>query len=281
VQWNNANGYCGETSIQSIALYYGAWVSQKLPRTLGGGTQILIGTNTNATQALDALRFTYVEWANAGAPQPQFQGFMVWMKNQLARGYPAFFGAYLADGNNDPDYDHIMPATGIAYGNLTAYDPGDVLTWNDNFGDQIQRPASALVATRASCSYGSTQGGCIPQQVDYAVAITGIVDPQHVTFPVSLTVASASEPNVSTGKAPVQMTGTVTVSSVSSGNQYSLLRYDDYTKVPGAASSADYAASSYTHRTDFTATGATWTLQDPDTFASDGSATYRCIARLP
>jgi hypothetical protein len=268
-------------SIQSIGLYYGTWVSEQLSRTLGGGTQILIGTDTNATPVLDALKFTHLEWDNAGAPQPQFQSFMVWLKNQIGVGHPVIFGAYLTDGNNDPDYDHIMPATGIAFTDATAYDPGDVLTWSDNFGDRIQRAANAISATRASCSFSSGQGGCIPQDVDYGVAVTGIVDPRHVTFPVSLTVASSSEPNVSAGDSPVPMTATVTVSGLTAGNEYSLLRYDDHTNVPGSASAADYAASAYTHRTDFAATTATWTLQDPNTFASDGSATYRCVSGLP
>jgi hypothetical protein len=278
VQWDNADGYCGETSIQSIALYYGTWVSQQLARTLAGGTEVLIGTNS--PQVLTALSFTFTQWDNSVA-QPQFQGFMVWLKSNLALGYPAYFGAYLTDGNNDPDYDHIMPATGIAYANLSAYDPADVLTWNDDFGDQIQRPASALSATRATCAYSSTQGGCIPQNVDYGIAVTGIVDPQHVTFSVSLAVASSSEPNVSTGAAPVPMTGTVTVTGLSLGGKYTLLRYDDYTKVPAAASAADYASSVYTYRTDFTASGSTWTLVDPHTFLSDGSSTYRCVAQAP
>jgi hypothetical protein len=275
IQWPNANGYCGETSIQSIALYYGTWVSQQLARTLAGG-EVLIGTNS--PQVLQALNFTFTQWDNTGM-QPQFQGFMVWLKSNLAIGYPAYFGAYLTDGNNDPDYDHIMPATGIAYTNLSAYDPSDVLTYNDNFGDQIVRPASQLSATRASCSYNSTQGGCIPQGVDYGIAVTGVVDPQHVTLPVSLSVPTSSEPNVSQGASAAQLTGTVTVTGLTSGVMYSLFRYDDYTKVPSAASAADYASSSFTHRTDFTATGSAWTLVDPNTFTSDGSSTYRCVAK--
>jgi hypothetical protein len=275
VQWNNSDGYCGETSIQSIALYYGTWASEELIRTLAGGTQVLIGTNS--PQVLTALQFTFNEWDNSVA-QPQFQGFFVWLKGNLALGYPGYFGAYLTDGNDDPDYDHIMPATGIAYTSLTTYDPSDVLTYNDNFGDQITRPASMLSATRASCAYSSTQGGCIPQNVDFGIAVTGIVDPQHVTFPVSITVASSSEPNVSTGDSPVAMNATVTVSGLAAGSKYSLLRYDDYTTVPAGGTSAAFASSPFTHKTDFTATAGTWTLADPDTFQSDGSATYRCIA---
>jgi hypothetical protein len=274
-QWNNANGYCGETSIQSIALYYGTWVSEDLVRTLAGG-ELLIGVN--GPQALTALHFDFTQWNNAQA-QPQFQSFMLWMKTYLLQGTPSFFGAYLTDGNNDPDYDHIMPVTGVVTANPAAYDPTDVFTWNDNFGDQIMRAASAIVATRASCSYSSVQGGCIPQNVDYGIAVTGIVDPQHVTLPVSLTVAQSSEPNVSQGDPPVQMAGNVTVSGLATGSNYALLRYDDYTQVPTNATAAQYLASSPTYRVDFTAGAAQWTYPDPNTFTSGASTTYRCVAR--
>jgi hypothetical protein len=274
-QWTNANGYCGEISIQSIALYYGTWVSEDVVRTVAGG-ELLIGVNGPA--ALTALHFAFTQW-DTSAPQPQFHSFLVWMKTNLALGVPSFFGAYLTDGNNDPDYDHIMPATGIQFTAASAYDPTDVLTYNDNFGDRITRAAGALSATRASCSYSSTQGGCIPQDVDYGIAVTGIVDPQHVTLPVSLSVPSNSEPNVSTGAAPVQITGTVTVSGLQPGTSYALLRYDDVTQVPTSGSAASFLASRFTYRTDFTAAAATWSLVDPNTFTSGGTTVYRCVPR--
>jgi hypothetical protein len=274
-QWTNADGYCGEISIQSIALYYGTWVSEELVRTLAGG-ELLIGVN--GPQALSQLAFDFTEWDNSGG-QPQFQSFMVWMKTYLLQGAPSFFGAYLTDGNDDPDYDHIMPLTGIVTASPTAYDPNDVLTWNDNFGDQITRPASNISATRASCAYSSTQGGCIPVNVDYGIAVTGIVDPQHVTLPVSLSVAGDSEPNVSEGASPAEMTGNVTVSGLTAGQSYTLLRYDDYTQVPTNASAAGFLGSSFTYHVNFTASGPRWTYTDPNTFTSSGSTTYRCVAQ--
>ena len=39
VQWQDNDGYCGETSVQMAALYYGAYVSQYVARAAGGGTQ--------------------------------------------------------------------------------------------------------------------------------------------------------------------------------------------------------------------------------------------------
>ncbi|CAF4311410.1 unnamed protein product, partial [Adineta steineri] len=41
LQWANDNGYCGETALQSIGLYYGAWISQKLIRDINKGEYLL------------------------------------------------------------------------------------------------------------------------------------------------------------------------------------------------------------------------------------------------
>jgi hypothetical protein len=274
-QWMNGDGYCGETSIQSIGLYYGVWISQQLLRNAAGG-ELLLGVNE--TRALDAFHFTYVTWNNAAA-QPQFQSFALWLKSNLAKGIPCIFAAYVTDGNDDPDYDHIMPATGIQFSSLAAYDPKDVLTLNDNFGDQLARPMSTLSATRASCAHASTEGGCVPQNVDFGTAVTGILDAQHVTLPVRASVSSKSEPNVSQGAKPVQMSATVAVSGLTAGAAYALLRYDDATKVPTNASAAGFLSSAYTFRVDFVATGPTWSHTDANTFSSSGATYYRCVPR--
>jgi hypothetical protein len=73
------------------------------------------------------------------------------------------------------------------------------------------------------------------------------------------------------------MTATVTVSSLTIGRAYSLLRYDDYRLVPTNATAAQFLASQFTHRTDFTATGPTFTFVDPATFTSSGTTYYRAV----
>jgi hypothetical protein len=202
---------------------------------------------------------------------------MVWLKTNLAQGVPCIFAAYLTDGANDPDYDHIMPAVGIQYATLSAYDPNDLLTFNNLFGAQLTRSAASLAGTRASCNQDSDHGGCIPENVDYAVAVTGILDAQHVTFPITALVSRSDEPNVSQGASPAPMTATVTVFGLEPGTSYALLRYDDYTTVPTNASAAGFLSSTYTARTDFTASGPQWTFADPQSFMSDGATYYRCV----
>ena len=50
-------------------------------------------------------------------------------------------------------------------------------------------------------------------------------------------------------------------------------------KVPTDATAAQFLASQFTRRTDFTATGSTWTFVDPMTFVSSGATYYRAVAR--
>jgi hypothetical protein len=266
-QWTNGDGYCGETSIQSIGLFYGAWISEQLVRTLAGG-ELLLGSNE--TKALDALHFRYSLFANQSA-QPQFQSFMAWLKSNLLNGVPCIFAAYVTDGNNDPDYDHIMPAVG--------WDSNDVLVFNDNYGDRLLRAMSDLSGTRQSCSYDTVHGGCIPAGTDYGVAVTGLADDAHATLPVSISVGQSSEPNVSTGATPSAMNAMVTVRALTPGQSYALLRYDDYTKVPTAATAAQMLTSAYSFRQDFTATSSSWSWADPNSFPSNGATYYRCVPR--
>jgi hypothetical protein len=273
-QWENANGYCGEMSIQSIALYDGAWISEQVVRTVAGG-ELLLGVNELST--LTKLHLDYVEWSSS-APQPQAQPFLAWVKTQLQQGAPVIYSVYLTDGTNDPDYDHIVLAVGIDATTFGGYVATDQLASNNNFNKRIVAAMGSLSATRAGCNKDTTQGGCVPRNVDYGVAITGVTDVQHVTLPVTMTVAGISEPNVSLGASPSQMTATVTVSGLTAGHSYALLRYDDYRRVPTNATVAQFLTSQFTHRTDFVATGASWTFVDPMTFVSSGTTYYRAVA---
>jgi hypothetical protein len=274
-QWQNDGGYCGETSIQAIGLYYGAWISQQVVRTVAGG-ELLIGVNEET--ALGALHLAHTTWDTA-APRPQFESFVAWTKSHLEQRVPVVYAIYLTDGINDPDYDHIVPATGITAASASGYRAADTLISSDNFGDRIERSVGGLAGTRSSCTSSSTQGGCIPRDVDYGFAITGITDARSATLPVGIKVPVDHEPNVSVGEAAIPLTASVTVSALQPGHNYALLRYDDYTKVPTAATAAAFLASSYSHRVDFTADGPQWIYADPVSFPSSGATYYRCVPR--
>jgi hypothetical protein len=274
LQWANGNGYCGETSIQSIGLFYGAWISQSVAREVAGG-EVLLGVN--AEQALPELRFRIEVW-DPGQATPQFERYMLWLEGHILAGHPCLIAAFLAD-SGDPDYDHIMPATGIERsGPSGGLDPQDVLVFNNLFDPlPMNREFSGLGATREQCDVDLDRGGCIPRQVAYGIAVTGIVDPAGATRPVHLAVEAWDEPNVSLGAPPSQMTGRVTVAALTPGESYALLRYDDYAQVPTAGDAAQYLTSSYTSRVDFTATSPTWSREDPAPFPSNGTTYFRCV----
>lgn len=193
LQWDNANGYCGEASIQSIGtysshfgiiedvtfplligLFYGAWISQKLVRDLNKGEYLLPSLSANSYQERDPLgtlkrlHFTYEEWDWENSPQPQFRPFCRWMKRCLLRQHPFMFGIFL-EGMDYDDYDHIVPAVGLRYRNDEDYDAEDELIYYDLYDPdkiEVKLNEDAFGATRASIDdKEDADDGCIPLDV--------------------------------------------------------------------------------------------------------------------
>ena len=267
-QWDNANGYCGETSIQSIALYYGVWVSQQVVRDAAGGELLL---DENAARALNKLKFNFVAWDDS-AKTPQFEKYMIWMKTHLLQGFPCITVVFLADSDlYSEDYDHIVPVVGVTSRN-------SLLFYTLYSNRLIARPFSTLAATRDACDSDLDDGGNIPQNVDYGIAMKGLKDANGVTFPTRLSVNRSDEPNVSLGETAVNLKGTVTVSNLTPGKKYVLLRFDDLSNVPTSGDAAAFLASRYDYMTAFTAESATWTHVDPVGIRSSGATYYRCVA---
>jgi hypothetical protein len=267
LQWQNAKGYCGETSIQMCGLYYGNYTSQNLCRTVAGG-EVLIGLND--TLPLNAFSFTYKEWNSAQA-SPQYMNYLAWVKHYLAFKQPVILTVYIK-GLSDPDYDHILPAIGYTAASPTVYASTDQLSFNSCFDTTaFTRAFSTLSDTRSMSGNGAVYTYCIPQNVNYGVAITGIKDPGHVCKPVHLKLDSLTEPNTTLGATPRLMHAWITADSLTAGQPYALLRYNSYLQVPSSnfnpagASSASY----------FTATGSMHLLTD--TFSSAAGVFYRCV----
>jgi len=271
-QWNNSDGYCGETSIQAAGLFYGCWVSEDLVRKVAGG-ELLVAVNDG--KALTALHFNYDEWRYRVESNPQWQNYLGWTKNHLAQRHPVIITVYMKE-YNDPDYDHIIPAIGFnsTYTDDNYHDK-DIIWYNDNFNNRTnQREFDQFEDDRKMKGNCANQDLCVPTDVDYGVAVTGIVDTNGETFPVYMAVNSWDEPNVSIGRDPSQMYGNVTVSGLTSGKNYSLLRYDDYQNVPNN----NFLNSKFDKQLNFTAQASTRFYADPDSFTSSGARYYRCVA---
>lgn len=267
IQWPNNNGYCGENSIQACGLYYGNYISEGLCRTVAG-SELLIYVND--TVALNAFSFTYNEW-NPNVSTPQYSTYLNWVKQYLYKKQPVIITVYVS-GMSDPDYDHIVPAIGFKATSVNTYSATDSLTYNSNFDTvPFTRVFSSLYATRANTNNSAPFPYYIPKNVDYGVAVTGNKDPNHLTKPVHIDLDSNDEPNTSLGVNPCVLHATLTADSLTPGQSYAMLRYDNYQTVP-SLTFTPAGASSVVY---FTATATTKTLTD--TFMSNTAVFYRCI----
>jgi hypothetical protein len=274
-QWDDNEGYCGETCVQSVAMYYGTYISQFQARAMINSDQkheLVISANEDLV--LKNLRLTYQQWDHNGKATPQCKSYLAWTKQQLRDGYPVIGTVYMRE-ETDPDFDHILPFIGFhSVHDMTNYYDDDELIFYDNYSrGSFIRLFSTMYATRSEATAGH-YAYYIPQGEDYGCAVTGIVDPHHETLPVQLSVDRWDEPDVVAGERPVTLHGTLAIHSLVSGRQYSLLRYDDYRKVP---SSHFLANGGYVSNRAFTAANRAQTLAD--TFTSNDCVIYRCVAR--
>jgi hypothetical protein len=275
-QMDPAGGYTAETSIQTLGLYYGAYVSQNMIRTLATAPVVLGG---NATTILDTFHFNHEVW-DTTKPAPQAAAFLAWTKAQIESGVPVMYGVYASDAAAPAmTYDNVLPAIAISATTPAVFDGSDTLTSSDNDGGKVLRTTGTLPTDRAGCQKAGDQGGCVPVGVDYAVALLGITDAKKVTLPVNVKIDVDPEPNEAAGDAAVPVNATVVATGLTVGHSYSLLRYDDYTKVPTTGTAANMLASPYTQRYDFVASDVIYTFQDPITFQSDSATYYRCVPR--
>jgi hypothetical protein len=248
-------------------LYYGNYISEGLCRTVAGGELLIY---VNDTIALNAFSFTYSEW-NPNAATPQYQNYLDWVKQFLNKRQPVIITVYVS-GMTDPDYDHIIPAIGFYATNVNSYSSTDSLFFNTNFDTvPFKRIFSSLYGTRSVANNSAPFAYYVPQNVDYGVAVTGNKDPGHITKPVHIVLDSNDEPNVSLSAQACILKATITIDSLTSGQSYALLRYNNYLNVPSTGFSPS-GANSVVY---FTATTTTKTILD--SFKSDSAVFYRCI----
>ena len=177
-----------------------------------------------------------------------------------------------SQGLDDPDYDHIITATGFTSPDTTIYHDTDTLVFNDNYAaTPFTRTFGSLPDTRSMNGNGAAYTYCLPRDFDYGCAVTGIKDDSGTALPVYVAVDQWNEPNLVLSAAPVPMSAVVTIRSLTAGSDYVLLRYNSHQTVP----TNNYLASSYSKATYFSATGATRSIND--TFLSDATVIYRCI----
>jgi len=299
-QWNINGGFCGAFSVQQTALAKGAWLSQDLVRKAnrdGPGNHDMHGDTTTGYEVMPSnvaytakhLKLTYDEF-DYTQPTPQAAAYKSFLKSHLSQGNAiVWFPICKGDGHdcygggpcpNGGACDHIEPVFGIfsdkPLTDTSAHDDDWILHASDQDYMPYYRKMSSLeddLSMEGNCKNAGAGFGknemypCIYDKVTYGLAVTGL-DVQG-TLPVSLTVDTTAEPNVRNfWVRPSDLHGTVEVSGLTAGNSYVLYRFSGTENLPSQA-----PWTGYEHMTPFTASGSTWTFQDPDTFKSN-SATY-------
>ncbi|CAF3238217.1 unnamed protein product [Rotaria socialis] len=136
-----------------------------------------------------------------------------------------------------------------------------------------------LAATRKTSQKDSDEGGCRPLDIDYGIAVTGIVDENHVTLPVRLSVSASNEPNThhEYAESLIEMDGIVKIRDLVVGESYVLLRYSSYKHVPSNGTINDFLSSKFDEKFEFVANEKTYIYEDPKKIPSTGSVYYRCV----
>lgn len=208
IQYDEHNGYCGETSIQVLMLEHGVWVPQETARA-AGGSELLLGLNYD--KALRKLGIVYEEFAGRG-----YEEFMRWTKQKLQEGRGVVTVAYIR-GGPDSEYDHIMPI--VAY--KACPTGGDSLYVHSNYDSlPVERKVADYSCTRSNKKDSIDKAGCVPRDTRWGYAILG---PAYAGIgpPVELFVEGNSEPGL--GKSTT-LTGRVRVRGLQAGQRYVLHR---------------------------------------------------------
>ena len=194
LQWENHNGYCGQTAVQSIALSRGGYISQEIVRKIAG-SELLIGDN--AAEPIRKLGFEIEEW-DSEQPQPQSKAYLQWIKEHILKGHPVIVVGYDPEGNKQ-EYDHIYLAMGV---NSTkdGYNDDDILIYADFFSEEYTCTEFGKVTDDRSMSgNGKNLKFAIPVKLNYGIAFLGINNSEDQFLPIEVELERNSEPNVTTG----------------------------------------------------------------------------------
>ena len=306
-QWPDRDGYCGANTIQMNALNFGAWLSQEVIRSSvavgkcgggGDGNEIL---HTNVPCVLNELHFNHTAWDYHHQPQPQAQNYLVWVKKQLAQGFPVVMFIFCKGDSHRSHgseagfghYDHIEPIVGVLSNHslelnstdVDTYYPDDVLVHHSDWTKEFYyRPFGTMADSTkmdGNCANVQPRGGgpneaypCIPKEIDYGYGLAGRYDPLGIAFPVHLAVDSWTEPDIVEGAQPIGLQGTVKVSGLNIGTKYDLVRYNSYKQIP---KDGNFGQGNYTYQKSFVAKEVVFTWIDPTVIESGGSTYYYCI----
>lgn len=133
-------GWCGETSIQMVALHFGAWVPQREAHRLGRA-QTPDLWEADVAVALDALG---LRWKRG--PARDVKGTLDFTVASLRAGHPVILGLKFSESSGHPewDVDHLVVAPGFSPRGLTL---------NTNLGGQRVATWDGLLSREGSAGF--------------------------------------------------------------------------------------------------------------------------------
>jgi len=295
-QWTAHGGYCGSWSIQRTALSKGAYISQQQVRDHakpGGGHDNEI-TPASIDSAFAKLHIKHENFEYNVLPVPQVDAYLQFMKKHLIAGNPLIW-MIMFDGTNSPHldytmdnktngiYSHIEPVVGILsdhpFTDEKVYDDDSFAYFTDVDKQTYYVPATKIPGTcdfvrgqsqcHSSCPNKRRQFQCLWNQRGYIYSILDLKD-DHDAVPASLSISPfASEPYTRGGEKPIDITGTLTATNLTTGSKYDIYRWDS-TETAFVYTDANKIET-------FTATKDTYVFEDPKKFLSSSATYYRCV----
>ncbi|KAF0693534.1 Aste57867_15515 [Aphanomyces stellatus] len=320
-------GYCGETALSMAGQYFGMWIAPEVVRTMSDVDQLTVvlpqddSHGKKLVRQMQDLRLTYSLWDYTRYAEPQVQPYLLWVKRALTQFQPVLVVSYVCDTDSpNADYDHIMPAVGIASARLSdmaTYRGDDRLSIHSMLlGLEYAPPTTTCVASNASAvvtrsfdlwqgnlttesqTHGQQRpgnrdstgrrdatrmafstGGSIPISRDFGMAVTGIADPNRVAFPTRLVLDPAVPTDDDDDDVIIHATLKLWVNLATHGRSYSIVRYNDPSDCPAAATKADdYLRATFEHACTITASADAMAYADPTPLNYDDIYIYRVVA---
>jgi hypothetical protein len=275
LQWNANNGYCGEACLVSAGLSFGQYCSQYTARSLASpsyrqsdaASQVLLGTGNRdsgpfRSVAEFAARQMRLDAAEFGSTwQFSSRGFLGWIKENFLRGRVVIIGVFnngirlgewTARHGGDAEYDHIVSVLRLGSdqplsSRPRAFLPGDTITISDN---GLYTPRG-IPQFRFSYRIGNFLGSRVQANEpdgpvyllkkpppNYGMAVSGPLDRDRVTVPVTLRASRNSEPEMRDGSdsppAPAPLTLTAMVHLPDASKAWNVYCYTNFADVPVA-----------------------------------------------
>eukprot|EP00933_Yihiella_yeosuensis_P021251 TRINITY_DN16864_c0_g1_i1.p1 TRINITY_DN16864_c0_g1~~TRINITY_DN16864_c0_g1_i1.p1 ORF type:complete len:377 (+),score=55.12 TRINITY_DN16864_c0_g1_i1:10-1140(+) len=276
------SGYCGSSSIQTVALYFGNWLTQDAVRGSTGrhdaSHEIMLGDSKCCSGAVAARHFhlRVSQWKHHGEPQPQHQAFVHWVKQAVDAKQPVVFGVYMTDENSS-EFDHIVP--------LVGYDSTGIYFNDLYFNRTLRAELSGFVKSRGECrsvpEHAGVQSYCLPPSINYGFKVLGNVDPNGELKRLRLDMNLNYEPDYSAEdkkhELPVILSASVVASDLLPGKRYALLRYFSPDDLPQDGQFLEKYTATTGLQPEYFVAPSKGTWRREVTLASNSTTFFRCV----